>query len=672
MSIRLKLLIGFSALIVISALGCLYAVHSASSLGRLAIEMYDKPLMTINFARSAQAHFLTARHDLAAAVALDVAGAENARDAAGDAYESFVGDLEVVAGRVKSSRSRQVLAEIKSGASAWWKAAGELSGGANADPSATARLTTLSERVMDKLDRLVEFESENGYSFRTVAEDRVTDARVINIAAGVVVMLAGLLTAVSLGRAISGPIRRMTRSMTQLAEGDLEVDVPSLDRRDEIGRMASAVQVFRDNAVKVEQMTADLEAREREARANVTKREAGEREAQEHLAKMRTMAAELEAREKEAQDQVERISRSVAKFGAIFEAMARGDLKLRADGDLDASFRRLGADTNAMADKLTEIVDRIHGASSTISAAVTQVATGSGELSNRTEQQASTIEETSASMEQLSSTVRQNADNAQQANQLAAKAREVAVKGGEVVTETVEAMGRIEDSSKKVADIMGVIDDIAFQTNLLSLNASVEAARAGDVGKGFAVVASEVRSLAQRAAESSKEIQALITESGTQVRIGVELVNRTGGTLEEIMASIKSTADIVAEIAAASREQSQGLEEVNVAMAQMDDMTQRNAAMVQEFAAASQSMRDEVARLADLMTFFDTGKQPQIAAPPAPHPAEVDAEPADDGQSPADPPDNPNPVSEIVDRAEQRFQPISRAANGQDQEWEVF
>ena len=359
-----------------------------------------------------------------------------------------------------------------------------------------------------------------------------------------------------------------------------------------------------------------------------------------------------------AQAQVERISRSVAKFGEIFEAMARGDLKRRADGEFDASFEQLKADTNAMADKLTEIVNRIHDASNTISTAATQVTSGSGDLSSRTEQQASTLEETAASMEELTSTVKQNADNAQQANQLAAKARDVAVKGGEIVTETVEAMKQIDDSSRKVTDIMGVIDDIAFQTNLLALNASVEAARAGDAGKGFAVVASEVRGLAQRSAESSKEIQALITSSGSHVRSGVDLVNKTGETLEEIVGSIKNVADIVAEIAAASSEQSQGLDEVNSAVTQLDDMTQRNAAMVQEFASAARSMQEEVGRLTDLMTFFDVGG----------HGARVSSPSGANGKVA----NGANSVADMVDDAEMRPRPVARAANGQDHEWEVF
>ena len=443
-----------------------------------------------------------------------------------------------------------------------------------------------------------------------------------------------LLAVTAMGaRRVSAPLNQMNQTMRELSAGNTDVDIPASNRRDEIGEMASAVQVFKENAINVEKATVDLQSREQEA-----------------------------------QDQIERISNSISKFGEVFEAMSRGDLKLRADGEFDESFTRLKVGINAMADKLTEMVTQIHAASSTISTGASEISDGSESLSDRTEQQASTLEETAASMEELTATVKQNADNAQQANQLAVRAREVAVNGGEIVSDTVEAMKQIDESSQKISDIIGVIDEIAFQTNLLALNAAVEAARAGDAGKGFAVVASEVRSLAQRSADSSKEIQALITDSGAQVRNGVELVNKTGGTLEEIVTSIKNVADIVAEIAAASTEQSQGLDEVNSAVTQMDDMTQRNAAMVQQYASSAKSMQEEVARLASLMAFFDTGAEQS-------HPASVAANGADqtaprNGAHEAS--GDPNPVADLVDDAEARLAPIARAGNGADEAWEEF
>ena len=452
------------------------------------------------------------------------------------------------------------------------------------------------------------------------------------IGGGVCLLLLVLVTAAG-ARRVSGPLNKMNQTMRALSAGNTNVDIPASKRRDEIGEMASAVQVFKENAIKIDNVTTDLQAREREA-----------------------------------QEQVERISQSVSKFGEIFDSMARGDLKVRAQGEFDQSFEQLKADTNAMAEKLTDMVGQINNASNTISTGVSEISDGSQNLSDRTEQQASTLEETAASMEELTATVKQNADNAQQANQLAAKAREVAVTGGEIVADTVEAMKQIDESSQKISDIIGVIDEIAFQTNLLALNAAVEAARAGDAGKGFAVVASEVRSLAQRSAEASKEIQALITDSGTQVRNGVDLVNKTGGTLEQIVSSIKNVADIVSEIAAASSEQSQGLDEVNQAVTQMDDMTQRNAAMVQQYASSARSMQEEVARLTALMAFFDTGSEQGHAALAATDRAGRGSIANGAHETSLE----TGPVADMDDGPETARAPIARVANGGDEAWDEF
>jgi hemerythrin-like metal-binding protein len=253
---------------------------------------------------------------------------------------------------------------------------------------------------------------------------------------------------------------------------------------------------------------------------------------------------------------------------------------------------------------IQRIVSRITQATEQVSAAVTEIAQGSVDLSQRTEEQASALEETASSMEELTSTVKQSADNAGQANQLATTARQQAEQGGHVVDQAVTAMTAINHSSRKIADIIGVIDEIAFQTNLLALNAAVEAARAGEQGRGFAVVAGEVRKLAQRSADAAKEIKALITDSVAKVENGGKLVDQAGQTLKEIMTAIKKVSDIVAEMAAAAREQANGIEQVNKAVMQMDQVTQQNAALVEETASASQSMDDQTQQLQRLMTFF--------------------------------------------------------------------
>ena len=266
-------------------------------------------------------------------------------------------------------------------------------------------------------------------------------------------------------------------------------------------------------------------------------------------------------------------------------------------GQLQGAFR-------AMDERLSAIVTEVRHGSSSVSTAAQQISRGNDDLSQRTQEQASSLEETASSMEEMTSTVMQNAENASHANQLARGAREQAEKGGEVVAQTVVAMREINSSSKKISDIVSLIDEIAFQTNLLALNAAVEAARAGEQGRGFAVVATEVRNLAQRSAGAAKEIKGLINDSANKVKAGSELVDQSGKALAEIVDSVKKVTDIVAEIAAASSEQSAGIDQVNHAVLQMDEMTQQNAALVEESAAAARAMHEQATELSRQVSFF--------------------------------------------------------------------
>ncbi|MDX9739880.1 MAG: methyl-accepting chemotaxis protein [Gammaproteobacteria bacterium] len=288
----------------------------------------------------------------------------------------------------------------------------------------------------------------------------------------------------------------------------------------------------------------------------------------------------------------------------VANAIAKGDLTNRIVVKSSDETGRMLAAMKEMSERLAALVARATEASSSVGTGAREIAAGNMNLSQRTEEQASSLEETASSMEELTSTVKQNADSARQANQLANAARESAERGGEVVAKAVEAMGDINTSSKKVSDIVGVIDEIAFQTNLLALNAAVEAARAGEQGRGFAVVAAEVRNLAQRSAASAKEIKSLIGDSVKKVNDGTELVHHSGQTLAEIVAGVKKVTDIVAEIAAASQEQASGIEQVNRAVMQMDEMTQQNAALVEQAAAASRSMEEQAETLNELMGEF--------------------------------------------------------------------
>jgi methyl-accepting chemotaxis protein len=300
--------------------------------------------------------------------------------------------------------------------------------------------------------------------------------------------------------------------------------------------------------------------------------------------------------------------------------VANGDLTTQFDAPTNKDeIGELMTALKGMNDALRTVVSQVQIGTNTIATASNQIAAGNMDLSQRTEEQASSLEETASSMEELTSTVRQNAENAKQANQLAQAASEVAEKGGSIVGQVVNTMGSINDSSRKIVDIISVIDGIAFQTNILALNAAVEAARAGEQGRGFAVVASEVRNLAQRSASAAKEIKELIGNSVEQVDIGSKLVRQAGSTMEDVVASVRRVTDIMGEITSASNEQSIGIDQVNTAIGQMDSVTQQNAALVEQAAAAAASMQEQATRLAEVAASFKLGNDglhPVLAAPP--------------------------------------------------------
>lgn len=348
---------------------------------------------------------------------------------------------------------------------------------------------------------------------------------------------------------------------------------------------------------------------------------------------------------------IDRLNGVMSQTGDALSAMARGDLTQTIDANYEGIYNQIIDDTNATISKLTEILDEINAASTQVLHGAQEIAEGNTNLSQRTEEQAANLEETASSMEQMTSTVRQNAENAKRADRLATDAREHAEKGGAVVEDAVQAMNAITTSSKKIADIIGVIDEIAFQTNLLALNAAVEAARAGEQGRGFAVVAAEVRNLAGRSATAAKEIKDLIQDSVDKVGEGSRLVDESGRTLAEIMGSVKHVSDIIAEISAASQEQSDGIEQVNTAVSQMDSMTQQNAALVEEAAAASMSMGDQARTLSELVGYFRT-KSHRDSAPRAALSAPA------------------RPVARIESQSTPRRE--SKASNQNSDNWEEF
>ncbi|MDM0027336.1 methyl-accepting chemotaxis protein [Variovorax saccharolyticus] len=317
------------------------------------------------------------------------------------------------------------------------------------------------------------------------------------------------------------------------------------------------------------------------------------------------------------------ITRPLDKAVKVAETVAAGDLSMRIEiGGRDETGQLMQA-LKHMNDSLAKVVGEVRTGTDTIATASGQIASGNQDLSSRTEEQASSLEETAASMEELTSTVKQNADNARQANQLAVSASEVAVKGGSVVSQVVDTMGSINASSRKIVDIIGVIDGIAFQTNILALNAAVEAARAGEQGRGFAVVASEVRSLAQRSAAAAKEIKTLIGDSVEKVEEGSKQVAEAGKTMEEIVDSVKRVTDIMGEITAASQEQTSGIEQINQAITQMDQVTQQNAALVEEAAAAAGSLQEQAGSLVQAVSVFKLGVASAGRSEPAFRPVAV-------------------------------------------------
>ena len=282
----------------------------------------------------------------------------------------------------------------------------------------------------------------------------------------------------------------------------------------------------------------------------------------------------------------------VADTVRIFDALAHGNLTRQIDKEYMGSFGKLKQDANSTVERLTEIITRIRESASTVTTGASEIAQGNADLSKRTESQASSLEETASSMEEMTSAVKQTSENSVHANELANSARGKAQEGGDVVSKAVDAMNEINQASKKISDIIGVIDEIAFQTNLLALNAAVEAARAGEQGRGFAVVAGEVRNLAQRSAGAAKEIKDLIRDSVDKVEAGTSLVNASGKTLSEIIGAVDRVSSMIQEISTAASEQSAGIDQVNSAVAQMDEMTQQNAALVEEATAAGEAMSE--------------------------------------------------------------------------------
>jgi methyl-accepting chemotaxis protein len=412
--------------------------------------------------------------------------------------------------------------------------------------------------------------------------------------AGLLSLAAGL----ALRRGVARPITALTAAMTQLAEGHKDVEIPALELRNELGAMARAVAVFRDDSL---------------ARREKLEREAGaEREAREAE---RARAAAERARLHDD------LAASMQRLGVALRSLAAGNLDERLGADIAAAYSGVRDDFNAATFKLESAMGEVVGSADAIASGAKEIASAANDLSHRTEQQAASLEETAAALEQITSALQKSAVSVGNARQIVAGADSDAKRSADVVKRAIAAMDAIALSADQISRFIGLIDEIAFQTNLLAVNAGVEAARAGDAGKGFAVVAAEVRGLALRSAGAAKEIKTLIEASGRQVKDGVDLVGETGQALTRIVAEISRINAIVNEIAQGAQEQAGSLDEVNVAIREMDGATQQNAAMAEQSTAATQSLTHEAARLSDLVGRFRIGGATcdarRLSAPPA-------------------------------------------------------
>jgi len=442
-------------------------------------------------------------------------------------------------------------------------------------------------------------------------------AQVQNGLIGFAIALVGLIgLALFLVRYVTRPARSLTEAATRLAAGDVDDAIAGTARRDELGGLARALEIFRANALKVRDMT-EAEARrivadEAARRAMMAQLRGAFGEAVDaavdgdfnHRVRSDFADAELNELAVSVNRLLATVDRGLGETGRVLAALADADLSLRVEGQFAGAFARLQSDTNAVAEKIAEIVGRLKTTSVDLRTATGEILSGANDLSERTTKQAATIEETSAAMEQLADTVMKNADRAGAASQNAAEVRTAATAGGDVMHRANDAMQRITQSSDKISNIIGLIDDIAFQTNLLALNASVEAARAGEAGKGFAVVAIEVRRLAQSAAQASADIKGLIEESSKEVGAGSKLVSQAAERLSGMLDAVQHNYELLESIASDSQAQATAIREVNIAIRQMDEMTQHNAALVEETNAAIEQTEAQAVALDHVVDVF--------------------------------------------------------------------
>jgi methyl-accepting chemotaxis protein len=500
---------------------------------------------------------------------------------------------------IQDAKTAESLGKLKAVVASYLKQGNSAIDMADGDPASSLMFISSAERSFAAIEALSKEMTENSNEIRdrelAGADVELNKQAALLVAAISFAVVVGCLVSLVVGRGIARPVVGLTDAIGRMAQGDFDLTLPGLGRKDEIGGIAAAVETLK---LKV------VEKATREA-AEVTARHGREAEAA-----ARRLQAEADMQTAAAQERAAIVDALAEGLGRL----AAGDLTFRLTYDFTDAYKQIGHDFNSAIAQLQETIEAIALSIREVASTAEEISSSTTDLSQRTEEQAASLEETSASMQAISQTVKKNAADAGQANQAAAGTKTVADRGGAVVAEAVHAMARIAESSRKISDIIGVIDEIARQTNLLALNAAVEAARAGEAGRGFAVVASEVRNLAQRSAQAAKDIKSLITGSAGEVQGGVELINRAGTTLTEIVASIEPVAAIVSEIVSASSAQSIGIDQVSTALTQMDEVTQQNSALVEENAAAAKALEQQSRAMAERIGAFRLADAPPAAS----------------------------------------------------------
>ncbi len=586
MSIRYKLLIAFSIVLALAGAVAFYGIRVISNASGLVVRLYDEPFMAVSHARAAQARFNEARAAMERGLSLRESASERYLAIIKSAMKDTIEELDVVRERSAQADAGAVLGKAQELARDWYATAAKVFDSGQGDVTELPMSATISAKadaVADAIDQVVESASAFGFQFRSEAEAKVADSRFNLILLACVTGAMGLALSLGVAYSFGRPIRHAMAIAERVAAGNLTEEIATR-RRDELGRLLVSLGVMQEALrSQIAAGIRDAEAKEREQAIEDERRQAAEAD-----------------RRKSSEEQT-LVVKSLAQGLAI---LADGDLTFRLSQGFGEAYVQIREDFNATIARLRETIEVIAASAREVSTAASEIASSTTDLSRCTEAQSESIERTTASMEEICATVKKNAQSAREANQLAAQTRDVAARDGTVIADAIGAMSRIEESSRKISDIVGVIDEIARQTNLLALNAAVEAARAGEAGRGFAVVAAEVRSLAQRSSKAAKDITDLITSSSNQVAQGVELANRAGSSLNEIVASIKSVADIVSDIANASAEQAIGLEQINKALNQIDEGTRQNSALVEQNAATAKTLEHQSVSMTERIGFF--------------------------------------------------------------------